>query len=270
MDKKQQITVLCAVMFCSAVGAHAKLLYPTPFTLEEPGASSKPYHYSVQYFKQTLDHYNFAETRTFQQRYLISKDHWQAPSAGKAAGPIFFYTGNEGDITLFAANTGFLWETAVEFNAMVVFAEHRYYGVSLPFGNATYGDVSNLAWMTSEQALSDYAVLLTYLKGSIAGAANTKVISFGGSYGGMLSAWIRQKFPNIVDGAIAASAPVLQFTGVTGPEVFNTVLTNDFSQAGPDCVPAIRASWGVMSQVCWVLGVGCLGGTWRGRPGSRY
>ena len=69
----------------------------------------------------------------------MSTDHWR-PSDGV----IFFYTGNEGDIMMFANNTGFMWDNAKDFAAMVVFAEHRYYGDSLPFGNDSFRVASRL------------------------------------------------------------------------------------------------------------------------------
>lgn len=51
------------------------------------------------FFPRQLDHFNAAEARTFQQRYLVNTQNWAK------GGPIFFYTGNEGDITWFSNNT---------------------------------------------------------------------------------------------------------------------------------------------------------------------
>jgi lysosomal Pro-X carboxypeptidase len=56
---------------------------------------------------------------TYQQRYILSSIYWVPGN------PIFFYTGNEGDIQWFCENTGAMWELAQKFSAMVVFAEHR-------------------------------------------------------------------------------------------------------------------------------------------------
>lgn len=92
-----------------------------------------------------------------------------------------------------------MWDIAPEFNAMLVFAEHRFYGESLPFGKDSYKvisflahqqiscsfifsgkhkhankifcnlfwifkDAAHLGYLTSEQALADFATLIDHLK----------------------------------------------------------------------------------------------------------
>ncbi|VEL30346.1 unnamed protein product [Protopolystoma xenopodis] len=54
--------------------------------------------------------------------------------------------------------------------------------------------------MTTDQALADYACLLRDFKLNNTNMGNNPVIAFGGSYGAMLAAWLRQKYPNIVAG----------------------------------------------------------------------
>ena len=45
------------------------------------------------------------------------------------------------------------------------------------------------------------------------------------SYGGMLAAWMRFKYPNMVDGAIAASAPIFLIGRVVDRDFFFTDVT---------------------------------------------
>ncbi|KAH9155665.1 hypothetical protein AeRB84_002396, partial [Aphanomyces euteiches] len=149
------------------------------------------------FITQTLDHFT-AHHATYQQRYFTCAEHWKSPD-----GPIFFYTGHESNAEEFLKATGLMWENAAEFGALLVFAEHRYFGKSFPkIENASY--VESLRFLSSEQALADYAVLIRHLKTTL-GAKESPVIAFGGSYAGMLAAWFRMTYPFVVDGSIASS-----------------------------------------------------------------
>lgn len=86
---------------------------------------------------------------TFPLRYFLCKQHWRQDANGHA-GPIFFYLGNEADVTLYLNATGLMWESAEQFGALLLFAEHRYYGLSKPYpGKVGVCRVQGL-WMVAE------------------------------------------------------------------------------------------------------------------------
>ncbi|BET02524.1 Lysosomal Pro-X [Nesidiocoris tenuis] len=215
--------------------------------------------YKTKTFNAKLDHFSFTSNATFPLRYLINDTYWN-PSSTVA--PIFFYTGNEGDITMFAENSGLVWEFAPHFEALIVFAEHRYYGESLPFGNLSFTDPKYSGYLSSSQALADYIDLIAELKIAYPKKQKhhpTPVIAFGGSYGGMLSAWIRMKYPGVITGALAASAPIWQFTNMTSCDAFNRVTTSAYGEsANQGCVDTIKKSWSAIDR----LGANDAGRAW--------
>ncbi|XP_031128117.1 lysosomal Pro-X carboxypeptidase-like isoform X1 [Ipomoea triloba] len=214
-------------------------------------ASAKTDHklYDTKYFTQILDHFTFTPQsyHTFQQRYLINDRYW---GGAKNMAPIFVYMGNEGDIEWFAQNTGFMFDIAPHFNALLVFIEHRFYGKSVPFGGDKEAKSSSkaLGYLSSTQALADYATLIIDLKKNLT-ATKSPVVVFGGSYGGMLAAWFRLKYPHVTIGALASSAPILYFENITSTYAFNDVITQDFRSESENCYKVIKGSWQLIQDI---------------------
>ncbi|XP_069122088.1 dipeptidyl peptidase 2-like [Argopecten irradians] len=194
--------------------------------------------YQEKFFDQHIDHFNFVSygDKTFKQRYLIQDRWWR-----QGDGPILFYTGNEGPIDAFADNTGFMYEIAPEFGGLLVFAEHRFYGKSFPFDPSVAFTHPYVGLLTIEQAMADYAVLISHLKVQL-NATACPVIAFGGSYGGMLSAYMRFKYPNIVTGSIAASAPICLLILELDRSFFFTDVTKDFDRV-QNCVEDVHQAF---------------------------
>lgn len=209
---------------------------------------SSNHAFETKYIDTPLDHFSLRYNETFKLRYLVyGKFHIKG-------GPIFIYAGNEGDIMMFAQNTDFIFDIAPIFNALIVFAEHRYYGESLPFGNQTFTRPENFAYLTTSQALADYVYLIEELRRTFFSTMISEdtypFIAFGGSYGGMLAAWLRMKYPNSVLGAIASSAPIWFFQDLTPCEMFYDTVTKVFAHFGTEnCNKTIKATWDVIRNV---------------------
>ena len=65
----------------------------------------------------------------------------------------------------------------------------------------------NLVFLSSRQALADLAHFIGMMNDSY-GLHTSKWITFGGSYPGMLAAWARLEYPEIVHAAVSNSAPI--------------------------------------------------------------
>ncbi|KAL5724361.1 lysosomal Pro-Xaa carboxypeptidase [Ranunculus cassubicifolius] len=230
--------IICALLFfisATSIDSSSPTFFLKP-TYQSLIKQETPFE--TKYYPQTLDHFTFLPKSyaIFYQKYLISSKYWNH------GGPIFVYTGNEGNIDWFAANTGFMLDIAPKFGALLVFIEHRFYGESLPFGKNSYKSSDQLGYLNSQQALADFALLITSLKHNLSSEASPVVV-FGGSYGGMLAAWFRLKYPHIALGALASSAPILQFDKITPWSSFYDAVSQDFKGASLNCYEVIKGSW---------------------------
>lgn len=182
-------------------------------------ASAAP---AMKKFETKVEHFkNEPGQEKFNLRYIIDDQYFKNCTGNNETQtsqscPIFLYTGNEEDIEKFYNNSG--WITgplAKNFSALVVFAEHRYFGESFPGWPEGYHTSFNNGKgrdLKVENVLMDWVLLLDQIKADY-NAKDKAVITFGGSYGGMLAAWMRMKYPMHVQGAIASSAPLISFPG---------------------------------------------------------
>jgi len=78
---------------------------------------------------------------------------------------------------------------------LIVFGEHRYFGVSYPFEPEVAFTPEHNVYLRVEQAMADFNGLVKYVRQEY-GMQDRACIVFGGSYGGMLAGWLRLKYPH--------------------------------------------------------------------------
>lgn len=158
-------------------------------------------------------------------------------------------------------NTGLMWELAKIEKALIVFAEHRYFGESVP----NIENMENcLSYLSSQEALADYASLTNLIRRTW-GAEKSAFVAFGGSYGGMLASWMRMLYPSAIDGgliyssfsltmlAIAASAPIwglpLDSCPIDSSAKVVTYSASAEAGAEPLCIHNLKSSYILLHDI---------------------
>lgn len=132
----------------------------------------------------------------------------------------------------------------------MVFGEHRYFGKSMPFDPSNAYNTSNNTYLTVDQVMMDYVELIKSIRYQY-GAMDKPCIVFGGSYGGMLSAWLRMKYPTTFQGALSSSGPLLYFRGSpTAPEdAFGDLISQAFGNVSLKCNNTIQYGFLAMQDI---------------------
>lgn len=197
------------------------------------------------YNEQIIDH--FSEDGEGLKSYWSHRYYKSTRYFGGPGYPIFLVVGGEGPL-----DNGMLYPfvtdvLAKRFNAAVVQAEHRFYGVSSPVVNATVPELLQL--LTPQQAIADMLRLVNvYLKeADFRGCSPHRsselycpLITIGGSYPGFLSAMFRFRHPDVVDAAYASAAPLYMYAQKSDPNIFYDIVTTAAERASPGCPEAVK------------------------------
>lgn len=175
---------------------------------------------------------------TFKQRYVFDDTYY------KPGGPVYLYIGGETSIENRLTNleTGIIQILMNATNGLGVIIENRYYGESWPYTNLT---TDNLAYLTNEQTIADFAYFAQHAVFPGVGTANdsaasltapgTPWILYGGSLAGAQTAFAVKTYgESVLYGGIAASA-VIQ-VAVEYPEWYAPVQ----KYAPQDCVAIVN------------------------------
>jgi len=159
------------------------------------------------YLKTQLINHLDTDSAAYSQRYFSRSTYTSAPTPDY----VFLCTGGEGPafqssvLSDSVHCTGDMIALAEKLytehgkNVLLYALEHRYYGLSYP-------DHTDLTHLTSFQAASDVSTFVTAMNAAF--TTTPKWVTFGGSYPGMMSAYSRLLFPELIHASVSNSAPV--------------------------------------------------------------
>lgn len=216
-------------------------------TFEQPVDHLNAYHQQAQHMNSSFT--------TFKQRYWINFKAWKGAAA---RAPIFIIISPYGGFSSYAYGT--VGQLARDMGAMVVQIEGRFSPDSLPYGKSSgYNKRPNrMGLMSGENGMRDYIMLISHLRDTYDPEWVCPTATFGTSLAGMYAAWLRFKFPHVVDMSFASGSPMTGYPGTSDPLAFARTITDAWRDSTGDerCVDLIRDSFKALENTT------CTGALW--------
>lgn len=209
------------------------------------GKGSSPSPTKTYFLDQPLDHFSAMTKewgKTYKQRYYVNPEYWFSSTS-----PVFLFIGGEGTLSSRDVEVGEMVDLGKKHGALLLGVEHRFYGASL---NDDGLQLEELQYLSSQQALADLASFTRHIKDKYGIPDQAPWICFGGSYPGALSAWFRLKYPHLVQGAVASSAPVQAVVNFEGyNQVVAASLASEIVGGSQQCLDMVRKGFQVVDTM---------------------
>ncbi|KAK9807792.1 hypothetical protein WJX72_009516 [[Myrmecia] bisecta] len=192
----------------------------------------------IQSHNVTLDH-NKGSGDTFQLYNFVCDGLWRKPANGQAGGPIFLWSGSRRGTLRDAGAYRGLFEYAAEHEALVVFADRRYFGWSLP---DEYFRDGSITYLTYEQTVQDDAQLVQLIRKQYGAQQSPAIIFTATSKLGVLARLLQ---PDVFAGVVASSAVLLGYPGqepTVDAEMPYKIVTKAANDANPNCAANIHTA----------------------------
>ncbi|CAL8112808.1 unnamed protein product [Orchesella dallaii] len=221
---------ICAILLCFGVSLVCCQNVPSLDWQFDPYSTD-------QWFKQKLDHYDAGSIQYWPQRYVTSYRFY------RLGGPVFIYLSGPGpELSVDDVESGAIAAYAEEQGAFVIGLEHRYYGKSKPTQDLS---TDNLKYLTVPQTIEDIASFIRSWKAR-SEFRNSKLVMFGASYLGSVTAWFAQKHPELLDAFVSSSAPLeLRYEIPEFLQSIGTIL----NQTDPKCYETVQEGFSCLENV---------------------
>jgi hypothetical protein len=186
-------------------------------SIQDSSTQPPPESIIPEYIELPIDNFAPSKNQPYSYHGTFYNRYWVSSRAYKPGSPVFIYDVGESDAStnaLFRLQdaTSFFRRLVEQYHGIGIVWEHRFYGNSSPTPVDINTSAEDFRFLTTEQSLADVDRFAHQFSRRDVNYTltpdKTPWVFVGGSYPGMRAAFMRDKYPNTIFAAYAASAPV--------------------------------------------------------------